>query len=181
VLVEFDCARPSAEARAAHAQMMIQAKNVETNVELDKFNSIGTNDLAISRSQFDKAKAEHEALTAQLADCRITAPFNGRVVETVARNHEAVAVSQPLLKVVDTGDMEIDLIVPSAWLQWLKPGSGFEFKVDETGQVYGGQVQRINAAVDPVSKTVKIVGRFKGRGTILPGMSGTGHFAKARS
>jgi RND family efflux transporter MFP subunit len=182
VLVEFDCERQAAESRAAKAQMQIQAKTVDTNEELDRFSSIGKNDLAISKSQYDKARAELDALNAQLKDCKIIAPFQGRVVERVARNHEAVSVSQPLLRVADTTQLELDMIVPSAWLQWLDEGTRFEFKVDETGQTVKGQVDRINAAVDPVSKTIKIVGRFKPtRGQVLPGMSGSARFAQARS
>ncbi|RZL00321.1 MAG: efflux RND transporter periplasmic adaptor subunit, partial [Rubrivivax sp.] len=182
VLVEFDCERQAAESRAAKAQMQIQAKTVDTNEELDRFSSIGKNDLAISRSQYDKSKAELDALNAQLKDCRIIAPFQGRVVERVARNHEAVSVSQALLRVADTTQLELDMIVPSAWLQWLDEGSHFEFKVDETGQTVKGQVDRVNAAVDPVSKTIKIVGRFKPtHGQVLPGMSGSARFAQPRS
>lgn len=182
VLVEFDCERQAAEARAAKAQMQIQAKTVDTNEELDRFSSIGKNDLAISKSQYDKAKAELDALNAQLKDCKIIAPFQGRVVERVARSHEAVSVSQPLLRVADTTQLELDMIVPSAWLQWLDEGTHFEFKVDETGQTVKGQVDRVNAAVDPVSKTIKIVGRFKpSKGQLLPGMSGSARFAQPRS
>jgi membrane fusion protein, multidrug efflux system len=182
VLVEFDCERQSAESRAAKAQMQIQAKTVDTNEELDRFSSIGKNDLAISRSQYDKSKAELDALNAQLKDCKIIAPFQGRVIERVARNHEAVSVSQPLLRVADTTQLELDMIVPSAWLQWLDEGTHFEFKVDETGQSVKGQVDRVNAAVDPVSKTIKIVGRFKPtRGQLLPGMSGSARFTPSRS
>lgn len=182
VLVEFDCERQAAEARAAKAQMQIQAKTVDTNEELDRFSSIGKNDLAISKSQLDKSKAELDALNAQLKDCKIIAPFQGRVVERVARNHEAVSVSQPLLRVADTTQLELDMIVPSAWLQWLDEGTHFEFKVDETGQTVKGQVDRVNAAVDPVSKTIKIVGRFKpSKGQLLPGMSGSARFAQPRS
>ena len=182
VLVEFDCERQAAESRAAKAQMQIQAKTVDTNEELDRFNSIGKNDLAISKSQYDKAKAELDALNAQLKDCKIIAPFQGRVVERVARSHEAVSVSQALLRVADTTQLELDMIVPSSWLQWLDEGTHFEFKVDETGQTVKGEVDRVNAAVDPVSRTIKIVGRFKpSRGHLLPGMSGSARFAQPRS
>ena len=180
LLVKFDCERQAAEARAASAAADAQAKMVETNIELDKFESIGKNDLSISRSQLEKARAEADALKAQLKDCNLYAPFAGRVVERQARSFEAVLASQPLLRVVDTSELEIELIVPSAWLQWLGEGARFQFRIDESGHTLAGAVTRLTPTVDPVSKTIKVFGRLrsgKGLSTVLPGMSGTAHFA----
>ena len=181
LLVKFDCDRQTAEARAASAAAEAQKKMVDTNEELDKFESIGKNDLAISRSQLDKARAEAEALKSQLKDCSLYAPFGGRVVERLVHNFEAVAANQPLLKVVDTSELEIELIVPSAWLQWLAEGAGFQFRIDETGQTVAGNVTRLTPTVDPVSKTTKVIGRLrpgKGVSQVLPGMSGSAQFSR---
>jgi multidrug efflux pump subunit AcrA (membrane-fusion protein) len=63
--------------------------------------------------------------------------------------------------------------VPSKWLQWLRVGSAFNFKVDETGDVLQAKVERISAAVDAVSQTVKVVASVpKSPANVLPGMSG---------
>ena len=176
VLVELDCDKPRAETRAAAAQVAIQARMLDTNTELDSFNAIGKNELAISQAQHDKARAEHEALAAQLKDCTITAPFAGRVTEAMARTHETVTVSQPLLRIFDQGALELDIIVPSAWLQWLKAGQRFDFTVEETGETLPASVARMSARVDPVSKTVRIVGRIASGARVLPGMSGQARF-----
>lgn len=181
LLVRFDCERQSAEARAAAAAAEAQKKTVDTNVELDRFESIGKNDLAISRSVFEKARAESDALNTQVKDCNLYAPFAGRVTERMARSFEAVAVSQPLLRIVDPSALELDVIVPSSWLQWLVAGADFHFRVDETGQTMSAKVVRLTPAVDPVSKTIRVIGQFRGgKGTdhVLPGMSGTALFAR---
>lgn len=181
LLVVFDCERAQADLRAAEAAMQVEQKTVETNEELEHFNSIGKFDLLISQSKLNKAKAEAEALRAQVKQCKVTAPFAGRVMERMAHPHESVSVSQPLLRIVDTGDLELDVIVPSKWLQWLKPGTPFSFKVDETGKASDAVVDRLLPAVDPVSKTVKIIGRFNGKsaGGAIPGMSGSASFRGA--
>jgi RND family efflux transporter MFP subunit len=180
LLVGFDCERPQAEARAAAAAVDVQTKLLETNEELDKFNAIGKNELLISRSQLDKARAERQAMDSQVKECRLTAPFSGRVMERMARAFEAVQVSQPLLRIADTSALELELIVPSVWLAWLKPGSAFQFRLDETGRALPATVQRLGAAVDPVSKTLRIVGNFRGgNDMVLPGMSGTAAFPQA--
>lgn len=182
VLVEFNCERPLAEQRAADAAMQVESKTVETNQELEHFNSIGKFDLLISESKFNKAKAELEALNAQIKQCKIFAPFSGRVIENKMHVFESASVSQPLLKVVDTSNLEVDVIVPSQWLRWLKPGASFAFKVDETDKVTNAVVDRILPTVDPVSKTIKIIGRFSDvSGSTFPGMSGSASFQKTES
>lgn len=178
VLVAFDCERPQAEARAASAAVEAQRKTVETNEELDKFNAIGKNDLLVSRAQLDRVRAESDALDSQVRECAVLAPFDGRVMARLARAHESVQMGQPLLKVADTSDLELELIVPSPWLSWLKLGTPFQFRVDETGRVLQAQLSRVGAAVDPISRTVRVMGRFaKSDAAVLPGMSGTGSFA----
>lgn len=178
VLLRFDCERQRAEARAAAATVEVQTKTVETNQELDRFNSIGKNELLISIAQLDKATAESEALKTSLKDCELRAPYAGRVSQHLVRSFEAVSVSQPLIRIVDGSELELQLIVPSAWLSWLDAGRGFDFAVDETGQRLRGRIARITPDVDPVSKTVRVVGRLQGPARRLqPGMSGTAQFA----
>lgn len=184
VLVEFDCERQAAEARAAAAAVRVQKKVVESNQELDKFESIGTNELLISVAQLDKVVAESQALDIAMSDCKITAPFSGHVAQQIARDHEVVSVSQPLLKVVDTTELEVDLIMPSSWLNRIKPGEPFALAIDETGARHSATVVRISPSIDPVSKTVRVSGALatpggKNAKPVLPGMSGTAHFGGA--
>ncbi|MDT7834251.1 efflux RND transporter periplasmic adaptor subunit [Aquabacterium sp. OR-4] len=175
LLVAFECERPQAEARAAAAALAAQRKQVETNEELDRFNAIGKNDLLVSKSQLDKAQAEADALNTQLRECRLQAPFAGRVMTRQARQHESVQAGAPLLRIVDTSAIEVDLIVPSQWLAWLRPGTAFVFRIDETGAQLPAKVQRLSATVDPVSRTMKITASFDDAAArVLPGMSGTG-------
>ena len=173
-LAAFDCERPLAEARAAAAALNAQRKQVETNEELDRFNAIGKNDLQVSRAQLDRSQAESDALASQTKACAITAPFRGRVLARLARQHEFVQTGTPLLKIVDTSSTEVDIIVPSHWLSWLGPGTRFEFRIDETRGVLPAKVVRLLPSVDPVSRTIRIVATFTTPDArVLPGMSGT--------
>lgn len=178
ILVAFDCERQAAEARAALAAVQVQAKTVETNQELDRFNSIGKNDLLISIAQLEKVTAESQALQSAIKDCKVFAPYNGTVVQLLARPFETVSASQPLLKIVDTSQIEVEMIVPSQWLQWLSTGRSFVFAVDENRKDLSFAVARISPSIDPVSKTVRVIGIPKGApGGVLPGMSGTAKFS----
>lgn len=177
VLAKFECSRTEAEARAAAAVVIAQSKQVETNKELDKFEAIGKNELLISIAQLERAQAESDALATLLSECVLKAPFNGKVVSRLARVHEAVEPGSPLIKIVGTDGVELDLIVPSLWLSWLKVGHDFQFLVDETGSTLPAKVTRLYPNVDPISKTIRIVAVFTANTDfVLPGMSGTGNF-----
>ena len=182
VLARFDCSQISAQLKAAQAASAAYRKTYETNGELDEFEAVGKNEVAVSKANLGKADAEANAISAQLSDCEVRAPFSGKVVEQLAHRNDVAASGQPLLKIQSGGDVELELIVPSNWLNWLRPGATFAFKIDETGNTVRGTVRRLGAAVDPVSKTIKVTGLMTERnGLILAGMSGTASFDDARA
>lgn len=181
VLAQFDCSQTTAQLRAAEAASAAYQKTYETNVELDQYEAIGTNEVAVSKANLGKAQAEASAIRASLNDCSVRAPFSGTVVEEIAHQGEVAASGQPMMKIQSGGALEAELIVPSSWLTWLTPGVKYRFVIDETGEEVVGSVKRLGASVDPVSKTIRITGDVSpGEGLVLPGMSGTATFEKPK-
>lgn len=179
LLARFDCSQIQAQLNAARAATAAYRKTYETNVELDQYEAVGKNEVAVSQANLGKADAEAKAVAAQLSDCAVYAPFSGKVVEEIAHAREVAASGQPLLKIQSGGNLEIELIVPSRWLTWLRPGAAFGFTIDETGQPAKGVVTRLGASVDAVSKTIRVTGDItESAGLVLPGMSGTATFAE---
>jgi membrane fusion protein (multidrug efflux system) len=176
LLASFDCSQMKAQLSAANAASAAYRKTYHTNVELDQYKAIGTNEVAVSKANLGKAAAEAQAIQAGIGQCTITAPFAGTVVERIAHPHDVAASGQPLMKIQGAGDLEVELIIPASWLTWVKPGTAFTFALDETGGSVTGKIARLGAAVDPVSKTMRVTGSIVVQGTVLPGMSGTAHF-----
>ena len=176
-LVEFDCQRYRAELEAAEAEETVARLGVQENKELRKHRAVGLNEYEVSVARHLKAKAGVKALAARVAQCSIAAPFDGRIVSRLANEFEIPRANEPILKIVDDKRLEIELIVPSAWLAWLSEKAAFEFHIDETRQKYEGRVAAIGAIVDPVSQTVRVTGTFLAPPTdVLPGMSGSAYF-----
>jgi len=177
LLASFDCSTISAQLRAAQAATAAYQKTYDTNVELDQYEAVGKNEVAVSKANVGKAAAEANAVRAQLSDCAVYAPFSGTVVEQIAHRGEVAASGQPLLKIQSGGDLEVELIVPSNWLTWLRPGATFSFLIDETGATVTGAITQLGASVDPVSKTIRVTGSVgSSDALILPGMSGSAKF-----
>ncbi|MBD2840633.1 efflux RND transporter periplasmic adaptor subunit [Erythrobacter rubeus] len=176
-LATFDCSMIRAQLTAARAATTAYRKTHETNVELDTYEAVGTNEVEVSEANLGQAIAEANAIRAQLNDCSVTAPFSGTVVEQIANRGEVAASGQPLLKIQSGNDLEAELIVPSNWLNWLRAGAEFDFVIDETGTAIPGAVTQLGASVDPVSKTIRVKADIDpGEALVLPGMSGTASF-----
>ena len=183
VLIEFDCRRHQAELTAAEAQTLEMRLALENNVTLDKYKAVGKSDLEISRARVKRTEAEASGLRARLDQCKVVAPFDGRIAELAVHEHEMPAPGKPFLTIIEDQKLEIELIVPSDWLKWLKPETTFVFTVDETLAAFPARVSRIGAAVDPVSQTVKVMGFFDADAAasgILSGMSGGAQFDEPR-
>lgn len=177
VLAAFDCARFEAERGALMAERKVQSLTVSNNLSLLKLNAIGHFDLEISKAKLNKADAEVSRLNVRLARCIVKAPFDGKVAEVATHQYETPKTGVPFIKIIESGKLEIDFIVPSKWLSWIKPGTTFSFRIDETAKTYEGIVARLGALVDPVSQTVEVRGRFLGTNKgLLSGMSGSARF-----
>jgi len=177
LLVAFDCERYKAEAQSAEAVHREMRLTLDSNMHLQKFSAVGKADVEISRARVDKAEAEARSLTSRLDQCEIKAPFDGKVAELSINAFEQPQPGKPFLVIVGNSRLEIELIVPSHWLNWVKAGAEFAFKVDETKHAYRARVLRTGAAVDAVSQMIKVIAVFDEPVTdVLPGMSGAAQF-----
>ncbi len=172
-LVSFDCSLQQAQLQKAQAELDGAEQTFKSNLRLQELNSVGQLELDLSKSATAKAKAELGANNAVLSKCQIDAPFSGRVSEQKAREQQYVQPGQPLLDIIDDSILELEFLVPSVWLRWLKVGNAFQVQIDETRKTYPAKFIRIGARVDPVSQSVKVVAAISGRfPELMAGMSG---------
>jgi RND family efflux transporter MFP subunit len=173
LLVQFDCALHQAQLAKAEAALMGAETSWKGNQKLAELNSVGQVELEISKAEMLKAQAEVAANRAVLGKCQITAPFSGRIAEQKAREQQYVQTGQALMEIFDDSTLELEFIVPSRWLAWVRNGSSFQVSIDETGRTYPAKVRRIGARVDPVSQSVKLTAFIDGHyGELAAGMSG---------
>ncbi len=178
-LVWLDCTRYQAELSATYAEHEARVRMLQNNLGLLKLDAIGTLEVEISKVEVRKARAAIRVARVNVRGCRIRAPFAGRVVKLMVNEHENVFPNDQLVSILDDTRLEIELILPSTSLSWLKQGTPFTFAVDETDESYAAMVKDIGANVDPVSQTIRVIGRFKDAPKgVLSGMSGTALFAE---
>jgi len=172
-LVEFDCVTQRAQVAKARAVLKAAEKTYAINKRLFDMKSLSGLELEVSAAEIDKAKADLAMADAMQSKCVVEAPFAGVVVDQKAREFQYTTPGQPLLEIVDDKALELEFIVPSAWLRWLKTGYAFSVAVDETGKTYHAHVELLGGRVDPVSESIKVTGTIDGDvQDLMPGMSG---------
>jgi RND family efflux transporter MFP subunit len=177
MLIQLDCDKYRAELAAAAAEHEGKQKTFQNNQELAKLNAVSALDVEISEAEAKKALAAMRIAEINVRGCHLAAPFSGRVVGVMVNEHEHVFPNDKLLSVLDDTSLEIELVLPSASLSWLKRRARFTFTVDETRQGYPARVKEIGANVDAASQTVKVTGVFDALPTdVLSGMSGSAQF-----
>jgi RND family efflux transporter MFP subunit len=172
-LVVLDCSLQQAQLQKTKAALSAAEHTFSANKRLEELHSIGKVELDVSEAEVAKTRAEVASNAAVISKCAVPAPFSGRVAEQKVREQQYVQPGQALLEILDDSVLELEFIVPSRWLVWLKPGYGFQVRIDETNKVYPAKVQRIGARVDPVSQSVKLSAAIDGKfAELIAGMSG---------
>ncbi|WP_374631409.1 efflux RND transporter periplasmic adaptor subunit [Ferrovibrio sp.] len=179
LIAVMDCSSQQAGKKVVEARLAGVRTKVQVNERLTQLSLSSLLEVELAKAEEGQALAELAAIDVTLRKCEIRAPFAGIVAEQQARAHQFVREGDPLLELFDTSNLEIELIVPSRWLEWLRVGAAFSVTVDELGRPVNAVVDRIGGRVDPVSQTIRLLGRVNGeQKDLLPGMSGQAQFRR---
>jgi RND family efflux transporter MFP subunit len=177
ILLELDCRVQKAEYEKAIAQQVATNIALKSAQKLKGYGSISEFEVVKAQSEAAMVNADVNKLSAIVEKCVIKAPYNGAVAELQVHTHESVKPGDPLIKIVNTDHLIVELEVPSSWLQWLHINSSFMVHVNELNKSIGAKIVRINPKIEPVSQTVKVVGEIAASSDkLLPGMSGQAIF-----
>ena len=177
VLLELDCRVQTAELKKAKAQQLAAAIAEKSAEKLKRFDAISQYELVKAISEGQIANAEVDKLNAVVEKCIIKAPFNGAISELKVHAHESVKPGDPLMKIVNTENPNLEMQLPSSWLSWLHVGSPFTVHINELNKDINAKITKINPEIEPVSQTIKVTGSIIHTDPhLLPGMSGQATF-----
>lgn len=173
LLVSLDCGDIDARRAAADAEYKAAQLRYEAKAKLQGLQSAAALEVELTAADVNRTRSQVGIFEAQLAQCRLVAPFDGRVARVHVKEGQGVSPGAPVIDLVGAGTPKARLNVPSHWIAWLKPGARLDATVDETGNHYVLTVTRISGRVDAVSQTIEIEAEFQGdTSKVLPGMSG---------
>jgi RND family efflux transporter MFP subunit len=121
-----------------------------------------------AEAALEAARAAHAQAELNLSRCRLTAPFDGRVISEDADPGDYVMAGSALGRIDDIGVAEITVDLPDHDLAWIdapnrpgetRTGSPALVRADFAGteHTWRGRVARLGGAIDETSRTVPVV------------------------
>lgn len=171
--------------RTATEALVVAKRNAERSEKLARAGAVAERELEQARwsaVNAEGAAAEANARLAgaqkQLGYTQIRSPLNGIVSERHVNSGDNVSAGNPLYSVVDPSSLRLEAQVPISALGLLTVGTPVGFTIDGYGdRSFEGKISRINPAVDPATRQVRIT-------VTLPNQAGrlvAGLFAQGRA
>ena len=173
LLIQFDCSLYEAQKDVVSANANSALIKLKSDEQMLQMRSIGKYELELSISEYEKAKSELRIAELNVERCQIKAPFDGAVEEVVDNTFETIQPQVELMKIIQTEVLELEMVVSSEWISWLKIGHPIKVYIDEIQKEFNATISGIGANVDAVSQTIQLKGTITDTSpALLPGMSG---------
>jgi RND family efflux transporter MFP subunit len=149
--------------RTAEAALRNAERNSERASRLAQAGALPERDLETAQWNATNAEAALADARARLATAQkqvghteVRASINGSVSERAVAAGDVVQVGAVLFTLVDLRTLRLEATVPVEELARLRPGSPVEFGVSGFDRQFTGKIERINPAVDPATRQVRI-------------------------
>ena len=173
LLIQFDCSLYEAQKDVVSANANSALIKLKSDEQMLQMRSIGKYELELSISEYEKAKSELRIAELNVDRCQIKAPFDGAVEEVVVNTFETIQPQVELMKIIQKEFLELEMVVSSEWISWLKIGHPITVYIDEIQKEFNATISGIGANVDAVSQTIQLKGTITDTSpALLPGMSG---------
>lgn len=178
VLVAYDCSIDWARLKEAEARQRMTQIQLEASEKLFALESAAEVELKMAKESNEQNIAIVNQIKGRLAMCSIRAPFDGRVTNRMASEHEFAQAGRVIMDIASREKLQAELLIPSIWLQWLNVGTPLQIYINETDRDYAATITNVHGEVDPVSRTVQVVAEISSYSEeLLPGMSGRAFFS----
>ena len=155
VIATLDDSRYALEEQRAVGQFEFARATYEDKKQLREKNF--TSDYELKKADFDRRTAENELASARLnlSYCTIKAPFAGKIVEILTREHETVRAGQPLCRIIDDNQLLAIMNVPMTEKKLTTVGETVSIALSD-GQTAGGRIYEVTPQADHRTGTVRI-------------------------
>ena len=151
--------------RTAETSLELQRRNLDRTRRLHDAGAVADRELesaelTLRNAEGAAADARSRATSAdrQLAKASIRAPFSGIVSEASVSEGDVVSPGTALFSVVDPSTMRLEATVPVEQLSQVKVGIPVKFSVTGyQGRAFEGKIERVNPAVDPATRQVRVI------------------------
>lgn len=150
---------PDAELESAEANFRVAETKFQLAVEEVRQKQAV---LAQRRAQVEVAKQE-------LADTKIFAPFNGRVVERRAQVGEILSIASPIASIVRMDPLRLRIEISERDSQKIKIDQTVRLTIDGDTNHFTGHIKRLSPVISEQARTLTVEADFANDGGLRPG------------
>ncbi len=172
VVMRFDCEEHEAKSDMAKAELESAVDNQQAKMKMQGLSQASELEVKIAASAVEKAQANNNMFNVYLKNCRVIAPFSGKVSKINVKSYQGVQFGQPLFELISDKSLKVKANIPGKMITTVKMDQEISIHVDETGKSYAANVSAINSKIDPVSQTFEIEAKIKKVDDLVSGMSG---------
>jgi RND family efflux transporter MFP subunit len=161
-----------ARASAANAERTLQRTQ-----ELQRDRIASSSDLDLAVAEDEQAKAEVKAVEAawaiaqlNLDRSRVKSPFDGAVAGRIASVGSYAAVGTPIVQLVKTNPLRLQLEVPERDSMFVRVGQPVRITVESDTNVYTGTLARVSPAIREVNRMLPVEADVPAQGALRPGL-----------
>ena len=172
-LVRLDPDRARLSVAQSEAQMRKLENSYHRAEKLVQQQLVSAADVDQLRYDLENARAMYRMATLELSYTTVVAPISGVVASRDIKPGNFVQINSPIIRIVDSGQLEATLNVPEREIAKLKPGQAVSLQVDALpGKPFTGTVDRVAPVVDNGTGTFRVVTTFSGEDALQAGMFG---------
>jgi len=149
--------------RTAESALQNATRNRERTERLAQAGAVPDRDLesaVLDQTNAEGALADARARLAsaqkQLGNTEVRSPIDGVVSDRQVASGDVVQVGGAMFTIVDLRTLRLEATVPVEEIDRLKIGAPVEFGVSGFDHRFSGKIERINPAVDPATRQVRI-------------------------
>jgi membrane fusion protein, multidrug efflux system len=149
--------------RTAESALQNAQRNAERATRLAKAGALPERDLETAvwnatnaEGALADARARLATAEKQLAHTEVRSTIDGQVSDRQVAPGDVVQLGTQLFTIVDLRTLRLEATVPVEELGRLRPGVPVEFGVTGFDRQFTGRIERINPAVDPATRQVRI-------------------------
>jgi RND family efflux transporter MFP subunit len=149
--------------RTAESSLQNAQRNAERASRLAQAGALAERDLETAQQNqtnaegaLADARARLASAQKQLANTEVRSPISGVVSERQVAAGDVVQIGGALFTIVDLKTLRLEATVPVEEIDRLKVGTPVEFGVSGFDRQFTGRIERINPAVDPATRQVRI-------------------------
>lgn len=126
-------------------------------------------ELAVQEATVNEAAARLALAEAHLAECVISAPFDGKITRVHVRSGDLAVSRSPLVEMYSPASLIMRFSVPEVYSSAMRSGLRLEATLDAfPGRTFRGEVVRAYPQLDPVTRTRTVEAKLEHTDELMP-------------